>query len=308
MLSLVLSAAVGSAGAAPALSVTGTCPGVADAVVSAATPGGQVAIVSGSRGGATTIPAGTPCAGTQLDLASATLRAVRVADALGVVALAPSLPAVACSADLQVLDVATCSVSAVRAVGRSCVSDDFERPSLGPDWSLLMGSDASIVDGSNLGFGLNWVFAQWSGAALGLDQSSEVEVAPGMAPNALVQAYARRRSTDDARYACHYNADPGDAQWEIKYDGVPTPQTRILAESGATPPPGPGTRVRIEVQETNPVRIWCFVDDLLALYAEDAAPDRVDDSNHGGAVARATVGTSTPTGTPIVAWWEGCDL
>ena len=102
-------------------------------------------------------------------------------------------------------------------------ADDFERHLLGPNWTLLLGSQAGIVNSRALGVAnTNWCFVVWTASAFRADQFSEATIASDIDPNMLTQVFVRRRTSDLARYGFHWNGDPGRSQWEIKYDGVPT--------------------------------------------------------------------------------------
>ncbi len=118
----------------PLLDVTGTCPGVMTLTITGATPASDVFIVSGDRQGTTAIPSG-PCAGTELGLADGlVVRATRTADGTGVVSLSPDVPALACRAWVQVLDVATCTVSGAVQLSTVPVLVGSFRVIDGPSW------------------------------------------------------------------------------------------------------------------------------------------------------------------------------
>ncbi len=186
--------------------------------------------------------------------------------------------------------------------------DDFERHLLGPNWTLLGGSQAGIVNNRALGVpNTNWCFAAWTASAFGADQFSEATIAPDIDPNMLTQVFVRRRASDLARYGFHWNGDPGRSQWEIKYDGVPTAQTRVLA-SLAGPGPAPGDVLRIEVEGTDPVVIRGYHNSRLELTASDAALQRIAIASPCGVVARMSQGFVNTPPTPIFASWSGGSL
>jgi len=212
--------------------------------------------------------------------------------------------------------VASLSLAALIAPGsalaQSEVTDEFERRDRGP-WQVHIG-DVGIVAASDLGLlsgpeppqtaiGI----ASWSGSAVGADQFSEVTVSADLAAEMLVQAYARRRASDAARYGFHYAADPGvSPEWQLKYDGVPTAQTRILARAPA-PPLRPGDTIRIEVRGTDPVRLAGYHNGVSVLSATDSARSAI----HGGppgVAFRLMIGSTTRFPTPVVERWRGGDL
>ena len=56
----------------------------------------------------------------------------------------------------------------------------------------------------------------------------------------------RRRASDNARYGFHWN-DESTFKWEIKFDGVPTAQTRIVGSAAGTAPQL-GDTLRVEAR------------------------------------------------------------
>jgi hypothetical protein len=98
------------------LGLGGACPGPVDINISALTPGGQYALFRSFGPGVAPITAG-PCAGTVTGLSTGGLKLQRVGldgGGDGMETLAATVPPSACGAYLQVLDVETCSLSAVR--------------------------------------------------------------------------------------------------------------------------------------------------------------------------------------------------
>jgi hypothetical protein len=185
--------------------------------------------------------------------------------------------------------------------------DDFERHALGPSWIVLAGP-AAIVGDSDLGvIASGGCAVAWSGSSFGADQWSETTLSNDVDPNMLMQVYVRRRSGDLARYAFHWNGDPGRDRWEIKYDGVPTAQTRILA-SAAGSPPLPGDRLRIEARGTSPVVLRGFHNGELLLEADDGAPERIVVAGMTGVIARPKQGSTVTPPVAIFECWSGGTL
>jgi hypothetical protein len=157
-----------------------------------------------------------------------------------------------------------------RSTAAVIVSDDFERASLGSNWRVHFGS-AGIVGGSDLGL-LSGTFALLSRAASGpRDQFSEAQVSAN-ADKADKGVFVRRRASDAARYQLHYDTNGTDADprphWQIKYDGVPTAKTRILASNFSARAPVPGDVLRIEAEGRE---IRGYLNGKLVLSARDAA-------------------------------------
>lgn len=193
--------------------------------------------------------------------------------------------------------------------------DDFERAALGGNWTRFSGSDAEIVNGSDLGKPASaWVFVGWTASEFAADQFCEAVIADGRPDTMLTQVYVRRRTSDLARYGFHFNDENEDGtgianpRWEIKYDGVPTAQTRILASVPATMPQ-PGDTLRIEVRGTSPVLIKGFHNGVEVVSAADSAHQRITTSGVVGMVSRLRRGGYTaPPNSPVFASWRGGSL
>lgn len=112
---ILLGAAPLPAFAAPSLTLSGSCPGTVQVVMTGFTPGGRVAVLLGDDVGATAIPVGV-CTGTELDLQAPSLLRVLTADPLGQASLSGQPPAARCGAVVQAVDLTTCAVSPVRSV------------------------------------------------------------------------------------------------------------------------------------------------------------------------------------------------
>lgn len=198
---------------------------------------------------------------------------------------------------------AGCAAPAARAAE---AFDDFERHMLGPDWELLAGagsvglvaqSDLGLVNGPARGGAAAWI------AAFQVDCFSDALIAPGRPDSMLHQVFVRLRQSDNARYGFHWN-DAFGGRWELKFDGVPTPQTRILA-SLVAPQPRPGDRIRIEAIGR---RILGYHNGVLLLEAEDVAPDAITTSGKAGVVFRFTVTAPAVYPSPVIEEWSGGDL
>jgi hypothetical protein len=193
-------------------------------------------------------------------------------------------------------------------VAQDPVFDDFERQHLGPNWTrygnplseIIAWSDLGVLNTQSCGVG-------WTASVFAADQWSETTTAVAIDPNMLYQVFCRRRASDLARYAFHWNGDPGMSQWEIKYDGVPTALTRIVASVNG-PGPAPGDVIRIEVEGTNPVLLRGYHNGQIKLVAPDAHPSRIITTGPAGVVARMKQGTVNVPPTPIFESWSGGSL
>jgi hypothetical protein len=186
-------------------------------------------------------------------------------------------------------------ISRSRGYGRTTsggVTDNFERASLGANWTVPLGN-AGIVGSSDLG-ALGFVgvhIVLWAGAAPGADQFAEATVSTEIDAQMQSQVFARRRSADAARYGFHYDFENVPPRWEIKYDGVTTPNVKILASDSAPAAPQPGDRLRIEVRGSATVNIRGFHNGLKILDVDDSSAERIA-TGPPGLVFRAFVGSS----------------
>lgn len=98
------------------LDVNGDCPGPVHAHLAGLTPGAPFAVLGGARG-SHTVGAGLPCAGTDVHLAAPTAVWSSTADPAGRADVAATLGVADCAGHLQVVDLATCAVSAVESLG-----------------------------------------------------------------------------------------------------------------------------------------------------------------------------------------------
>lgn len=194
-----------------------------------------------------------------------------------------------------------------RALGKpqgvtSLVSDDFERAALGPNWNVHVGNPG-IVSGSDLGL-LSGAIAILSWAApLPADQFSQAEIAADIDPQMQRQVFVRRRASDGARYALHYNLRRGEEGWEIKYDGVPTPQTKLLATAATPSRPVAGDVIRVEA-EGNSIR--GYKNGRLVLQATDTSTQKLTAGTPG--MAFPFVPGPVPRPSPVFETWTGGEL
>jgi hypothetical protein len=203
-------------------------------------------------------------------------------------------------------------VSALRLSAQDPAADDFERATLGPNWTRYGGSQAEIVNGHDLGARdpSIWCFVVWTASTFDADQFSEVLMAASKPDSLLTQVYVRQRASDLARYGFHFNNENTTTnipRWEIKYDGVPSAQTRILAAVPATMP-APGDTLRIEVRGTDPVVVTGFHNGVQVITAADSAHQRITTTGPMGMVSRLSSGTTAPPNSPIFASWKGGTL
>ena len=176
--------------------------------------------------------------------------------------------------------------------------DDFERPAIGINWSLV--GNVDIIGNSDIGFSTQSPIglATWNNGLFPADQFSEAEVSGDIDQYMVYGVYARRRASDGARYQVHYNPDVAPPRWEIKYDGVPSSLTRILATNYSHPASAPGDRLRIEVISSE---IRGFHNDKQILYATD---DNIT-SGQPGMAYRFGIGAPETYPSRVYESWTG---
>ncbi len=183
------------------------------------------------------------------------------------------------------------------------VTDDFERASLGSNWTLQTGN-AGIANSSDLGI-LAGAFdvAYWAPTVFGADQYTEITVSSNKVSNVMCQACVRRRASDNARYAFHWDDDAGDSEptpmWAIKYDGVPTPDVVLLVSDTTRAPLVNGDVLRLEARGQSPVNLKAYLNGRLILEANDSATTRIA-SGQPSVGMRPWVGVTPAYPSPIV--------
>jgi hypothetical protein len=190
------------------------------------------------------------------------------------------------------------------------VCDDFERTALGPDW--VAGQGTGIVGASDFGVTATGggAFIRWQGSVLGADQFSEAAISADRDPDMMVQVAVRFRSSDGARYGFHHNLETDPDAWQIKYDGVPTPQTAILAANTSLPAPGAGDTLRIEAVGNTIrglVRCATCADFVEVVTATDTRPVAITGAGPPSLVARARNDVANPVTypAPVAESWCG---
>jgi hypothetical protein len=181
------------------------------------------------------------------------------------------------------------------------VFDDFERDTLGNNWTIYNG-DVGIVNLSDIGVitktgpmnGLGIV--AWNATIFSADQFSEGVITVDVDSNALYQVFVRRRTTDNQRYGFHWNPVNG-GQWELKRDGGPG--APVLDFVSATKPL-PGDTMMIEVLDSvlkgfhNGVEVISATDSVL--------------TNPGQPGMALNVANVTVFPTPMFEFWTGGSL
>jgi len=192
---------------------------------------------------------------------------------------------------------------------QTVASDDFERANLGTDWTIYFGSGTiEIVDSSDLGFPSNnnaFGLVGWTATPFAADQYSEIIISANRPDSVLTQAFVRRRNSDGARYGFHWNAGFG-GRWEIKYDGVPGPQTRLLAYlNGQGPVGGDVLTIRI-----SGMTISGLVNGTMMLQVSDTAFTTSNPITTTGVPGIAFVyGSQSPVfPAAAIEQWNGGDL
>lgn len=190
------------------------------------------------------------------------------------------------------------------------VCDDFERVRLGADWDVVFpqgGDQVRIIDESDLGLGpgpQGFFIVRWQAETFSDDQFAEAEIPLDPTPGWVNQVFVRW-GPDLARYAFHYNADPGQkgfGNWEFKFDGVAGPQTRIIASALADVTPGPGDILRVEVEGST---LRGYLNGELML---EAADDALTSGSPGMAARWATGNMANQISARVWESWCGGSL
>lgn len=173
------------------------------------------------------------------------------------------------------------------------IADDFQRASLGGNWTVYLGNAAIIGSadwGASSSSGIH--ISGYTATTPGADQVVEAAIVAAPATSLMEQqVFGRRRASDSARYGFHYHAF--QSQWEIKYDGVATELTRLLDTDAAPAAPAAGSVLRMEIRGTGAtVNIKCFHNGVLILEADDTHADRITATGPTGLVCRAQTGQS----------------
>jgi len=190
------------------------------------------------------------------------------------------------------------------------VSDDFERASLGANWTVRYptGGDAAqvtIVGSSDLGM-LNGAQAfqivERTAEILKPDQWVEGVISTeGDVVNWARQIFVRRNNATLARYAFHYDNDPGQPEfglWCLKYDGVAAQNTRVFATSVPLQTPVAGDRLTLEIIDYT---LRGYLNGVLVIQGTDTDSSKIA-AGAPGLVARLAVGNGTNPATEKL--WE----
>ncbi len=182
--------------------------------------------------------------------------------------------------------------------------DDFERASLGGNWQQNIGS-GGIINNSDLGILSGSIsINSWVGSTFSNNQFSQAQISTNASSEMQKQVFVRRRSSDAARYAFHYNIESSPLRWEIKYDGVPTAQTKLLATNSTAPAPVPGDTLRIEAEGDN---IRGYHNGNLVLSATDSSAEKIT-SGPPGLTFRLIGNANVSQPEPVFENWSGGSL
>jgi len=183
-------------------------------------------------------------------------------------------------------------------------TDDFQRVSLGTDWKVVI-SNCAIIAGSDVGL-ISGIFGLIErNDVLPADQFCKAIVSEGLGTDVFARGvFVRRRGSDGARYQLHYDFNGSDVDptpvWQIKYDGVPTAQVRILAESPTPGKANAGDEIGIEVRGSE---IKGYLNEQLILTANDTTI-----ANGKTGLAFTTAGIPITQPQPAFASWAGGEL
>ena len=192
---------------------------------------------------------------------------------------------------------------------RTLVADDFERASLGSSWTvrfpvpdnggpggaaqngILGSSDLGTTNGAN-----SFSIVERTGETFAANQFAEGRISTDAVTAVWsFQAFVRRDNGTGARYGFHYDNDPTQGpygRWCIKYDGVASNLTRVIAQSAVdfVNVPQPGDTLRIEVVGYTINAYW---NGALLLSATDTDSTKIASGRPGLASRIANFGDGT---------------
>ena len=193
--------------------------------------------------------------------------------------------------------------------------DDFERSGgPGPDWTIYFGgTNVTIVYDSDLGLinGQQFGIAAWTGSVFSPDQYCEGVISPDKIDSMWAQVFVRRRTSDAARYAFHWSdrdTVAGYGWWDIKYDGVPSPQTRIVASVlGNAPAAGDTLRLEVITNGSGYPELRGYHNGIMVVTGIDSAAVRIMDGEPGMAF-RFRLGWPATWPSKVFEEWNGGSL
>ena len=189
----------------------------------------------------------------------------------------------------------------VGAVTQDPATDDFERAALGSNWQLNLGS-GGIINNSDLGILSGSIsINSWVGSTFSNNQFSQAQISTNASSEMQKQIFVRRRSSDSARYAFHYNIESSPLRWEIKYDGVPTAQTKLLATNSTAPAPVPGDTLRLEAEGDT---LRGYHNGNLVLSATDSSAEKIT-AGPPGLTFRLIGNANVAQPEPVFESWSG---
>lgn len=196
-------------------------------------------------------------------------------------------------------------------------SDDFEAQMLSANWEVIFppppNTQVQIIGDSDLGMGpgpQGFFLVNWIGSSFADDQFCEATIPLDVNVDWIHQVYVRWRQSDKARYGFGYAGDPNQAvfgNWIFKYDGVPGPQTRIVAQvlADVVTPPVPGDTLRVEIEG---YELRGYKNGMLVMTATDTDPSKIAGGRVGLAARWANGNTSTGVDVKVWESWSGGSL
>lgn len=194
-------------------------------------------------------------------------------------------------------------------------TDDFERATLGGNWTIVYppapNDQVRIIGASDLGMGpgtQGFFLVNRTAPVFAADQFCEGTIPTDVTAGWAHQVYVRWRASDRARYGFGYNNDPNQASfgdWYFKYDGVPTAQTRYFATTPATVTPQPGDTIRLEIRGYT---LRGYLNGTMVLEATDTDATKIADGPPGLAARWANGNTSTAIDVRVWESWAAGSL
>lgn len=161
--------------------------------------------------------------------------------------------------------------------------DTFDTFNAWTSWT----AEGSVAGVDNGHYGMadpwgRWAFA-WLTAEFPADTYAEVVISDSIAPYMIQQIFVRRQSDTLARYGVHWFSNT----WEMKYDGVVSSSTDIIATL-VGPGPQPGDVLRLEVVGSE---LTFYVNGVELMSGTD---NRITQGGQSGLIGINMNGTSAP--------------
>lgn len=190
--------------------------------------------------------------------------------------------------------------SPITVTVKNTQSDNFERATLGSNWTTFGSSSVAIVNSSDIGLataGPGISGAEWNADIFLGDQFSEAVISPDKDPNLMAQVFVRRRNDGTARYSCMYNLNTTPEQWQLSISGT----SPVIITTSTFPGPQAGDTLSIVAGGSF---IRCYLNGAEVLNA----PNSTLTMGRPGVAFAPKQGSTITYPTPVFESWYGGNL